>query len=277
VLSIIGEPISTTTGVQSIPQSPMRLVRIALHSEIAPLNAISHTLFGLSQGTTSTFDVQVRMENPYKDTTRFMGYSTNADSFPTSCFNANTKYLLGWYSDRIISLDMRNSWSSPIFAFVDYDKTSTGHAVIVSVGDHIFLQYNRAREFNYQTRQRRDEVVIVFNANRNSLSNLLGGVALGTVSTVCKLHSATARLLRQPMHRRRILHVHQFQLSPMTQLRSAKIQRQKPSTLSTLNKGNHRGLNTCWWLAGSPGWKRRLCTDQALSVLGDLWRLHRFV
>ena len=76
----------------------------------------------------------------------------------------------------------------------------------------------------------------------------------------------TVRLLRQPMHQLRLLHVHQFQLLPLTQLRSAKIQRQQPSTLSTLNKGNHRGLNTCCRLAG---FQHAVCVRIKLLVCSE--------
>ena len=112
-----------------------------------------------------------------------MGFSASIIGFPASCFNANKHFFLGWYNDRTILLDMRESWHGPVFAFVDYDKTSLEQAVIVKVGNHIYLQYNRAREFNFQTRKRPNEVVIVYNENANYDSNLLGGVAVGNFST----------------------------------------------------------------------------------------------
>ena len=112
-----------------------------------------------------------------------MGFSAGIVGFPASCFNANKHFFLGWYNDRTILLNMKDSWRGPVFAFVDYDKTSSEQAVIVKVGNHIYLQYNRAREFNVQTRKRPNEVVIVYNENSSYDSNLLGGVSVGNFST----------------------------------------------------------------------------------------------
>jgi len=117
--------------------------------------------------------------NMYQDTTCLMGFSSSIAGFPASCFNANKNYFLGWYRDRTIVLDMSESWLGPLVAFVDYDKAEPGQAVIVKIGDHFFLQYNRARGFNFQSRQNQDEVVIIYNNNSTTSSDLLGGVATG--------------------------------------------------------------------------------------------------
>ena len=53
-------------------------------------------------------------------------------------------------------------WSGRLVAFVDYEEASTGRGenVLLRVDD-MYLQYNRAKAFNSETRKHRDKVVIV--------------------------------------------------------------------------------------------------------------------
>ena len=113
--------------------------------------------------------------SPYQDISGIMGHTSV--TFQGSCFNAQKNWFLGWYSDRSTELDMSEAFSGRLFAFVDYNRTSPEDTVLIKIGDHLFVQYNRARSFNEGTREKRDQVAIVFNEDVNTDSTLLGGLA----------------------------------------------------------------------------------------------------
>lgn len=98
------------------------------------------------------------------------------------CFNGHKNYLLQWYADRTISLSVDQPWSGRIYAFVDYNRTPLNSYVNIRIKD-LYLQYNRARRFNAQTQERRNQVTITRGPNPSSQSRLLGGIALGTSAT----------------------------------------------------------------------------------------------
>jgi hypothetical protein len=112
----------------------------------------------------------------YGDTTGLMGYSTTQLGVPLSCFNGHKNYYLGWYSDRTAILDGSKSWGGRLFAFVDYNKTPNDGHVLIKVGN-LFIQWNRAKSFNNETRAHRDEVTIVHNPDSNTGSFMAGTVS----------------------------------------------------------------------------------------------------
>ena len=112
----------------------------------------------------------------YGDTTGLMGYSTTQLGAPLSCFNGHKNYYLGWYSDRTAILDGSKSWGGRLFAFVDYNKTPNDGHVLIKVGN-LFIQWNRAKSFNNETRAHRDEVTIVHNPDSNTGSFMAGTVS----------------------------------------------------------------------------------------------------
>jgi hypothetical protein len=116
----------------------------------------------------------------YGDTTGLMGYSTAELGTPVSCFNGQKNDQLGWYSDRTLSLNASitasKTWGGRLFAFVDYDKTPADGHVLIKVGN-MFIQWNRAKSFNNETREHRDKVTIVYNFKKDKGSWLLGTVS----------------------------------------------------------------------------------------------------
>jgi hypothetical protein len=102
-------------------------------------------------------------DQEYDDVTGMMGFSIYQEYGPRSCFNARKNWHLGWFDDRSIDLTdsiKTSSWGGRLVAFVDYNVTAPGDVVLIQVGN-LFLQYNRARDFNEGTREYANRVVIV--------------------------------------------------------------------------------------------------------------------
>jgi hypothetical protein len=116
----------------------------------------------------------------YADRTGAMGSSSRQNFGPRSCYNAQKNWHLGWYADK--SLDLSNNiyesaWSGRLVAFVDYDKAFDVDAVVIRVGN-LYVQYNRARDFNENSRAYRNQAVIVSAPDIDSPpSELLKGIA----------------------------------------------------------------------------------------------------
>ena len=109
-------------------------------------------------------------EEEYGDVTGMMGFSVYQEYGPRSCFNARKNWHLGWFSDRSIDLTesiKTSSWGGRLVAFVDYNVTDPSDAVLIQVGN-LFLQYNRARDFNEATREYANRVVIVSSPDPSS-------------------------------------------------------------------------------------------------------------
>lgn len=102
-------------------------------------------------------------EVEYGDISGYMGYATSQEI--KSCFNAQKHWSLGWFKDRALSLDVEDlPWAGYLAAFVDYNMTTAVQSVLLNVGQsnpRLFLQYNRAKGINADTRELGDQVVIV--------------------------------------------------------------------------------------------------------------------
>jgi len=116
----------------------------------------------------------------YGDATGMMGYSTYEEFGPRLCFNAQKNWHLGWYRDRSIDLSSSirdSSWGGRLVAFVDYNVTPPTDIVIIRVRN-LYVQYNRARDFNAGSREYRNRVVIVSAPRKDSsFSNLEAALA----------------------------------------------------------------------------------------------------
>ena len=122
----------------------------------------------------------------YGDKTGYMGFGLQKSDYLRSCYNAQKHWFLGWYQDRSRTLvvptlsslitrgnqsDLKNDtellpWTSVLAAFVDYDAASIQQLVILQIetdnqDSRYYLQYNRAKKFNRDTREYRDQVVII--------------------------------------------------------------------------------------------------------------------
>jgi hypothetical protein len=124
--------------------------------------------------------------NEYGDESGYMGYGNDLEI--KSCFNAQKHWSLGWFQDRARSLDVEDlPWAGYLAAFVDYNMTSLDQNILVNVGQsnpRLFLQYNRAKGINADTRELGDHVVIVRDTGSPSTNGGLpswreGGITAG--------------------------------------------------------------------------------------------------
>jgi len=105
-----------------------------------------------------------------------MGFSYGTTGWPSICFNAHKNWQAGWFKDRTISIDpaaIQGVWRGKVATFVDYPFTSPGENVVIQVGQ-LYLQFNRAKGPNFQTREMRDQLAIV--EDRPKGSELLAGL-----------------------------------------------------------------------------------------------------
>lgn len=101
----------------------------------------------------------------YGDESGYMGFGSLDEQSPLSCFNAQKHWSLGWFHNRAVSLDVADlPWAGYVAAFTDYNMTTPDQCVLVNVGrsdPRLFLQYNRAKGINAETRELGDQIVIV--------------------------------------------------------------------------------------------------------------------
>jgi Gametolysin peptidase M11 len=100
----------------------------------------------------------------YGDVTGYMGISAGSTAAPLSCYNAGDNWLLSWFMDA--RLDLSTPPDTPvtvtIAALTDYQeiRSYSDQYVIVKGGD-IYMQYNRAKDYNSGTRAMPDQLVLV--------------------------------------------------------------------------------------------------------------------
>jgi hypothetical protein len=120
--------------------------------------------------------------NEYMDQTGYMGYSYATIGSPSKCFNGHKNYLLGWYSDRFLPITPSVlPWTGNLVTFVDYDDALPNEPVLIQIND-LYLQYNRAKSFNYQTKQNQDQVTITQAINASVISAAVGSVSMSNTT-----------------------------------------------------------------------------------------------
>lgn len=115
----------------------------------------------------------------YADQTGYMASGYKASHWPLKCFNGFNSWVLGWYKDRQVSVDPIASGAVllKLAAFVDYELATEGEPVVVNILDQFYLQYNRAKGFNEDTGEKRDQVTITEDAGGGSDNR--GGLSVG--------------------------------------------------------------------------------------------------
>lgn len=92
------------------------------------------------------------------------------------CFNGHKHWVLGWYRNRTVSINLSDgAWLGTVLAFTDYDQAENGDFVVVKV-NNLYIQYNKAEEFNFQTMDKKNQLTIVEAENENMSSHVLGGI-----------------------------------------------------------------------------------------------------
>jgi hypothetical protein len=100
--------------------------------------------------------------DPFGDLTSHMSRFLIDENFPIKCYNAQSHWLLGWFSDRSFTVDPYAAVKIKILGFVDYIKAVEGKEfVVVKVGENLYLQFNRAKLHNVDTEEAADMLVII--------------------------------------------------------------------------------------------------------------------
>lgn len=93
-------------------------------------------------------------------------------------YNAHNHYLLSWYPDRTLEVDPNSPQLVTLAPFVQYDDSAPDEHIIVHMGD-LYMQYNRAIEYNAESGEKRDKLVIVRDKGNAKGTELLVGLDVG--------------------------------------------------------------------------------------------------
>lgn len=91
----------------------------------------------------------------------------DVQDYPKRCFNGENNWHMGWFSDRSIELNPSSPTLVKVAAFVHYNKTDADEFVIVKVDD-LYLQYNRAVDFNIDTGEKQNMLTVVRKMRRGT-------------------------------------------------------------------------------------------------------------
>jgi hypothetical protein len=99
---------------------------------------------------------------PYGDSTGYMSAGHLQQEWPRKCFNSVNNWHLGWYSERSVTVNplIDGSVYYALASFVDYPKASESEPVLVNIADVYFLQYNDAKDFNVDTEEKQNLVLV---------------------------------------------------------------------------------------------------------------------
>jgi hypothetical protein len=131
----------------------------------------------------------------YGDSTGYMASGHKATDWPKKCFDGEKHWQLGWFFRRqqtLLTKDLASGRLIKLATFVDYDKSEYDEPVLVRIDD-IFLQYNRAKEFNIDTEEKRDQVTIT--RRTGSGSDALAGLSQGDLYSEFLLDDPNRTLL----------------------------------------------------------------------------------
>ena len=131
-----------------------------------------------------------------------MGYSYDGIDSPVMCYNGHKNYVLGWYVDRQITINPATDgpWLGKLVGFVDYAYTSVSRNenVLIAV-DKLYIQYNLAEKFNFETQEKANMVTITTAIDATSPSYILSAITVSQTAVVglytvevCALVSAAA-------------------------------------------------------------------------------------
>jgi hypothetical protein len=77
---------------------------------------------------------------------------------------------LGWYSNRVLTVNPASGRRLKLATFVDYSRAAPDEPVVISILGKYFLQYNRAKGMNAETNEKANLVTVTDNARSKSLS-----------------------------------------------------------------------------------------------------------
>jgi hypothetical protein len=125
------------------------------HSLSATIHEVGHT-FGLGHS-------HLAAEGDNQDVSCYMSLGTGEKHSPRQSFNAHKGWQTDWYASRHLAFDPLavEIRLIQVSALVDFELASTSQPVIVNIADHLYMQYNRAKSFNSDTRGSPDRLVVV--------------------------------------------------------------------------------------------------------------------
>jgi Gametolysin peptidase M11 len=173
--SSLQSSIHSTRCVLTLPFCPLSLVFFSAYGYLngyltvfkdhwaGSFSAIAHEL-----GHNMNLHHSGRGNLSYGDISGLMGYGVTNVGAPASCFNAQKHFTLKWFEARggVRRLSMTDDlpWMGYLAFFGDYNATAMNQPVVINIGStkpRLFLQYNRAKGINHQTRLAANSVVIV--------------------------------------------------------------------------------------------------------------------
>jgi len=113
----------------------------------------------------------------YGDEQGYMGYAVNQMRVPIKSFNAVKHYHAGWLKTLYQSaadLVQRHEWTAKVPSFVDVSDAPS----ILHFGPDLYLQYNRAKGYNAQSRQANLLTLNLANGE-DDVSDLVGALDIG--------------------------------------------------------------------------------------------------
>jgi len=130
--------------------------------------------------------------DPYLDRSGYMGYSGSNSEKPVQCFNGPNSWQLGWYKDRVVTIDPTREqyFNGKLVGVAHYGASIADlHTVIVRVknssgSDDLFVAFNRAHGINFQTFASFRDLVLITIGGQYSLSWLLYSLTQGNTVSI---------------------------------------------------------------------------------------------
>jgi hypothetical protein len=125
------------------------------HSLSATIHEVGHTI-GLGHSN-------LAVEGDNQDGSCYMSIGTGDAHAPRQTFNAHKGWQTGWYASRHLTFNplAEEIRLIEVAALVDFELASSLQPVIVKIDDDLYMQYNRAKSFNSETRGSPDMLVVV--------------------------------------------------------------------------------------------------------------------
>jgi Gametolysin peptidase M11 len=139
----------------------------------ATIHEFGHAALGLSHSNENGI--------PYADQTDYMSAGFTNSTWPRKCFNGQKNWMLGWYSQRSLTIDpfAMQPTLVKLATFVDYDKAQADEPVLVNVANTYYVQYNVAKGFNIDVNEKQNQLTVTEEGPSGSESR--GGLSVGGV------------------------------------------------------------------------------------------------
>ena len=93
-------------------------------------------------------------------------------------YNAHNHYMLQWFQDRVLEVEPEFPQVVTLAPFVEYDSAAPNEYIVVRVGN-LYMQYNRAIDYNADSGEFPDSLVVVRERDNRQGTDLLVGLDLG--------------------------------------------------------------------------------------------------